>query len=109
MVQWLRLCFHCRGAGSIPGPGTKILHAMWHGQKKKERNWWAGFSVQTGERLELMKMDVIRKVPQLARPDCDLLFALGLLVPGSSNHWTCLTEKQINKNEIVLKYLPVLV
>ena len=19
--------------GSIPGPGTKILHAMWHGQK----------------------------------------------------------------------------
>ena len=28
--------FHCRGPGSIPGQGTKILHAVWHGQKKKE-------------------------------------------------------------------------
>ena len=35
-------------------------------ERKKERNWWAGFFVQTGERLELMKMDVIRKVPQKA-------------------------------------------
>ena len=27
MVQWLTLCFQARGAGSIPGWGTKIPHA----------------------------------------------------------------------------------
>ena len=29
---------HCRVVGSIPGQGTKIPHAVWHGQnlKKKE-------------------------------------------------------------------------
>ena len=27
--------FHCRGAGSIPGRGTKIPHAAWRGQKLK--------------------------------------------------------------------------
>ena len=29
------LHFQCRGTGSIPGPGTKILQAMQQGQKKK--------------------------------------------------------------------------
>ena len=30
-------CFHCRGIGSVPGQGTKILHAMWpaHTQETK--------------------------------------------------------------------------
>ena len=43
-VQWLGLCASTvGGAGSIPGQGTKIPHATWHGQKinrslkKKER------------------------------------------------------------------------
>ena len=34
VVQWLRL--HpstARGAGSVPGQETKILHVTWHGQK----------------------------------------------------------------------------
>ena len=26
-------CCQCREMGSIPGYGTKILHALWHGQK----------------------------------------------------------------------------
>ena len=26
-------CFHCKGPGSIPGQGTKILQAVWTGQK----------------------------------------------------------------------------
>ena len=32
-------CFHCWGLGSIPGQGTKIPQAVWHGKKerKKER------------------------------------------------------------------------
>ena len=34
MVQWLR--FHAFTAGSIPGQGTKISHAMWSKKKKKE-------------------------------------------------------------------------
>ena len=34
-VQWLRLCASTAGgAGSIPGHGTKILHAMQHGQNQ---------------------------------------------------------------------------
>ena len=36
MVQWLRLrAPNAGGTGSIPGQGTKIPHASWHGQKKK--------------------------------------------------------------------------
>ena len=35
-VQWLRLCTSSAGgAGSIPGQGTRILHAAWYGQKRK--------------------------------------------------------------------------
>lgn len=30
---------HCRGTGSIPIWGTKVLHAMWHGQKKKKNSF----------------------------------------------------------------------
>ena len=26
--------FHCQGLGSVPGQGTKILQAMWHGKNK---------------------------------------------------------------------------
>lgn len=28
-------CFHCRGVGLILGQGSKILYAMWYGQKEK--------------------------------------------------------------------------
>ena len=43
-VQWLRLCASSAGgAGSIPGRGTKIPHAVQHGQilksnKNKNKN-----------------------------------------------------------------------
>ena len=34
MVQWLKLCASTvGGAGSIPGWGTKIPHALWYSQK----------------------------------------------------------------------------
>ena len=29
VVQWLGLCFHCQGAGSVPGQGIKIPQAAW--------------------------------------------------------------------------------
>ena len=29
--------FHCCGLSSIPGQGTKIPQAAWHGQKKKKK------------------------------------------------------------------------
>ena len=33
-VHWLRLCtFNAGGRVLIPGWGTKIPHALWHGQK----------------------------------------------------------------------------
>ena len=36
MVQWLGLCAStAEGMGSIPGQGTRILHAVQRGQKKK--------------------------------------------------------------------------
>ena len=34
------LCFHCRGKGSVPGQGTKILHAAQLSPKIKE---WGSF------------------------------------------------------------------
>ena len=38
-VQWLRLCAsNARGTSSIPGWGTKILQASWHGQKNAKSN-----------------------------------------------------------------------
>ena len=39
MVQWLRLrTSTARGAGLIPGRGTKILRAAWCGQNKQINN-----------------------------------------------------------------------
>ena len=36
VVQWLRLhTSTAGGGGSIPGQGTKISHALGHGQKRK--------------------------------------------------------------------------
>ena len=36
VVQWLRLhAFTAEGPGSIPGQGTRIPQAAWHGQEKK--------------------------------------------------------------------------
>ena len=38
VVQWLGLCaFTAEGQGSVPGQGTKIPQAKWHGQKKKKK------------------------------------------------------------------------
>ena len=37
VVQLLRFqTVSAEGVGSIPGQGTKIPHATWHGQKKKD-------------------------------------------------------------------------
>ena len=39
VVQWLRLLFHCRGAGLIPGwELSKIPHAVWQGQNTNKQN-----------------------------------------------------------------------
>ena len=36
-IQWLRLCTPSAGGlSSIPGRGTKILYAAWHGQKREK-------------------------------------------------------------------------
>ena len=37
VVQWLRLYAPtAEGMGSIPGQGTKVLHATWYRQKKQK-------------------------------------------------------------------------
>ena len=39
VAQWLRFCVSYVGTvDSIPGQGTKIPNATWHGQKKKVFN-----------------------------------------------------------------------
>ena len=47
-VNWLRLWVSASGGeGSIPGRGSKILHATWHGQKikkKKKKRERVGFT-----------------------------------------------------------------
>ena len=43
-VQWLRLhASNAVGLGSIPGQGTKIPHAVWHGQKKERTQRASGY------------------------------------------------------------------
>ena len=38
VVWWLGLCsFTAKGPGSVPGWGTKILQALWRGQKYKQK------------------------------------------------------------------------
>ena len=38
VVQWLGICaLAAKGLGSIPGRGTRILQAVRHGQKKKDK------------------------------------------------------------------------
>ena len=34
-VQWLKVCFCCRGRGFKPWSETEILHAVWQSQKTK--------------------------------------------------------------------------
>ena len=43
VVQWLRLCFHCQGAGSFPSQGLKIPQAAWPSSPSKKfgNNVWA--------------------------------------------------------------------
>ena len=44
-IQWLKLLTTISGGtGSIPGWGTKILHAAQHGQKEKKYVLWSGKS-----------------------------------------------------------------
>ena len=39
VVQWLGLpVSNAGGTGLIPGGGTEILHAAWHGKKKKRKD-----------------------------------------------------------------------
>ena len=59
MIHWLGLCAVIpESLGSIFDQGTKILHATWHGQKKKKKDM---YSITTqnycifGETLKLEK------------------------------------------------------
>ena len=38
--------FHGRGPGSIPGRGTKIPQALWHGQKTNKQDFPGGAVVK---------------------------------------------------------------
>ena len=82
VVQWSRLCFHCRGRGFDPRSGTKIPHSVWCDQEVFsflmdlyiQKKW---NSTYTSYLTEIQfKMDLKYK-PTLCDPvDCSL--------PGSS-------------------------
>ena len=47
-------CFHCWSQGSVPGPGTKIPQAVWHGQKKgKSKNNESLKSIDNGKQCPI--------------------------------------------------------
>ena len=55
VVQWLgRHTFTAQGAGSIPGRGTKILPAAWHGKKTPQKQ------TQLPSRQELILARLVR-------------------------------------------------
>ena len=65
VVQWLRLRTpNAGGLGLMPGPGTKIPHAVWHSQKKKKKRcsllpntstWWgSGFTLASQSTFQQM-------------------------------------------------------
>ena len=41
VVQWLRICFPVQDVSSIPGQGTKALHAAGHIEKASLPQWKA--------------------------------------------------------------------
>ena len=48
-VPGSRLCIStAEGMGSIPGQGSRILHAMW-GVKKKKKNYYKDFDLKKEE------------------------------------------------------------
>ena len=57
MVQWLRLCTSTvGGVGSIPGQGTKILHAAQPKKKKNvEKIWKLSINLTLGKLYSLSK------------------------------------------------------
>ena len=71
-LAWLELPvveiqrFHCSGLGSIPDWGTKILHAVWHGQKKNAPRWCGGkeFACQRRRHRRLGFDPWLRKIPR---------------------------------------------
>ena len=68
-VQWLRIhTSHARSGDSIPGHGTKILHASWCGQKKKKGRKervggkrWENTKKKVKEKREFMIIKVGKK------------------------------------------------
>ena len=60
VVLWLGLCNFVAGdMSSIPGWGTKILHATWHGQKRKEKE---KNSLQKGKYMQVIYFNIFHKV-----------------------------------------------
>ena len=57
--------FHCRDVGFIPGLGTKIPHAMWHGHTKGNQqclyNYIEVKLVIVKKKKEIQPVDVVKQ------------------------------------------------
>ena len=70
-VQWLGFrASTAGGMGSIPGQGTKIPHAMQHGQKERERETNKGFLSQIQDILEGLGGELTSCCLELLTPSC---------------------------------------
>ena len=93
MVQWLRFqAFNERDAGSIPGWGTKIPHALWNGQKilKKKKILFKNEDKQ--EPPPVSQLSTVTGwdffVAKQVNSHCNLnLFKLESF--SKKSHWTC--------------------
>ena len=88
-VQWLRLCASTAGGtGLIPGQGSKILHASWCSQKKRERerraweciNTWADWVWQ-----DLYRVQETLRIWSVAKPEavCSVFLHKSSILEGS--------------------------
>ena len=75
-------CFHQGGTGSIPGPGPKILHVMWHDQEiKKKKNF-----VAYNNKLEILCYSNVGWAELSGYKRRSISFVYLLLTPNSSGH-----------------------
>ena len=54
-------CFHCRGIGSVPGQGTKILHAMWPAHTHTHTHTHTKGNILVNRKLTLYKTAYLKE------------------------------------------------
>ena len=78
--------FHCRGPGSIPCQGTKIMPATWHSQEKKKKKKMKTKMMMTEIR------DTITETKNTLEGICSRLNDTGELINNLEDKATAITQ-----------------